>query len=364
MGRQPNVRLGYLKKVMGIQSKSYNQENMIQFIENEINELNDSTIDVVIDDDNIYVTKGNADTYPCAVSHMDTVHMIIDGYKVYHHKDALFSINTETYGRTGIGGDDKVGIFICLELLSKFDDIKIAFFRDEEVGCVGSGASNMDFFDDVSFILQADRKGYADFVSKIHGDSLYSNEFSLAIKDTLDTYGKKEVTNGGLTDVYKLKSRGLGVCVANVSCGYYLPHTSNEYIIISEVFATSDLFSDLITTLYNNGSKWEHVIKKPVVKQTTTYFKRSTHHSDTKLNWWEGEENQTKHEATCGKCKGDITDFYDKTEDGYYCPVCNEYRYLPDTQHTINSDIPDNSIIHDTIINYYKKRKRNKKRRL
>ena len=55
--------------------------------------------------------------------------------------------------------------------------IKLAFFVDEEIGCVGSSNANMKFFDDVSFVLQADRQGYEDVAVDIYGIEMFGGEF-------------------------------------------------------------------------------------------------------------------------------------------------------------------------------------------
>lgn len=47
-------------------------------------------------------------------------------------------------------------------------------------------------------------------------------------------YGYKPA-GGGTTDVYMLKRRGLPVSCANISCGYYEPHTDREYTILEDL---------------------------------------------------------------------------------------------------------------------------------
>ena len=60
-------------------------------------------------DGNIYVTKGEADLYPCIVSHTDTVHRIKKQLNVIEHNGVLFAVDAD-HEQTGIGGDDKVGV--------------------------------------------------------------------------------------------------------------------------------------------------------------------------------------------------------------------------------------------------------------
>jgi hypothetical protein len=146
---------------------------------------------------------------------------------------------------TGCGGDDKVGIAICLQSLLDFDNIKVAFFRDEEVGCIGSYDANLDFFSDCRFVLQCDRRGNGDFINQIYGAPLQSKAFKKDVGGILKRYGYKP-TDGMLTDVYALKQLGLKVSVANISCGYYNPHEDDEVVVFEDVYNCYALVSDII----------------------------------------------------------------------------------------------------------------------
>ena len=57
---------------------------------------------------------------------------------------------------TGIGGDDKAGVFACLSLLEGLDDLKVAFFVSEEIGCKGSLNADPEFFKNVGYAIQFD----------------------------------------------------------------------------------------------------------------------------------------------------------------------------------------------------------------
>lgn len=90
----------------------------------------------------------------------------------------------------------------------------------------------MKFFDDCRFVLQCDRKGNSDFISDIYGNSLCSSQF---IKDaSLGEHGYKE-ERGMQTDVQTLRQRGLEISCANISCGYYYPHTPHEMTNIADL---------------------------------------------------------------------------------------------------------------------------------
>lgn len=380
MAKTKKQRLSHLKQVLMIQTKSRGQERMVEFIKNQIEELDDRTITMYEDEGNIYITKGKAKTYPCVVAHMDTVHSIVENFHIYEHGDALFSFDHDTYSQVGIGGDDKVGIFCCLESLERFDTIKIAFFKDEEIGCVGSRSADMDFFKNVSFVLQADRKGYKDFVRKIAGNLLYSDDFAEIINPVLEKYNKEECMLGGSTDVGALHTKGIGVCVANSSCGYYNPHRDGEYVIISEVFKTSDLFRDIILEAYEDGKTWVMPKYSPPVRHlphnTNRNFASAGRSYPSQLDWWRRDfdnedvfhfleelqgNSRVDMDVICPECKTKITDMYDDTEDGYYCVDCNGYRYLPNSKWGLKEDTPSSNMISNMISD--RRRNRNKRRR-
>lgn len=85
---------------------------------------------------NLYIVKGKSDLYPCYVAHTDTVHPIIkdmDRLDIIEHKGVLIALDDD-FQQTGIGGDDKVGIYMALRMLKRLPVCKVAFFHSEEVG--------------------------------------------------------------------------------------------------------------------------------------------------------------------------------------------------------------------------------------
>lgn len=179
---------------------------------------------------NLYVTKGESDTYPCLASHIDQVsccHHSGD-FRVVETEDILFGYSPAMKRFENLGADDKNGIFVCLECLKKFDTLKAVFFREEETGCRGSWAAYMPFFDNVRFVIQPDRKGNSDLVTAISFTRLCSEQFIEAVEP--GKWGYHE-TEGLVTDVLALKENGLDVSCVNVSCGYYNAHTDEEITV-------------------------------------------------------------------------------------------------------------------------------------
>ena len=183
---------------------------------------------------NIYAVKGNRESYPCVVAHMDEVHRRKTGtYAAHLVADSMIvGYDHKRKRMTGIGADDKNGIWICLKCLEDCKTVKCAFFVQEEVGCIGSGHADMSFFSDCRFVIQCDRKGNGDMVTQINGMKLCSNDFISAID--FRRYGYKPA-QGLATDVAALKRNGLEVSCVNLSCGYYEPHTDNEYTVLADL---------------------------------------------------------------------------------------------------------------------------------
>ena len=154
----------FLKKVLSIPTKSFKEDLMIEFL---VEYLTEKKHNFKVDDfGNVYVTKGVLDegeSYPCIVAHTDTVHKIdtinIREEQLYDSKRNL-SLSLKAYNDlgepTGIGGDDKCGVFACLQLLEVFDKIKVALFVSEEVGCLGSKEADIEFFSNVGYAIQFD----------------------------------------------------------------------------------------------------------------------------------------------------------------------------------------------------------------
>ena len=183
---------------------------------------------------NIYVRKGESTSYPTVVSHIDQVQKIHSrDFQAVETSGAILGFSRSNMRLEGLGADDKNGIWICLKCLQKYPALKCVFFVGEEIGCVGSEGAMMSFFDDSRFVIQCDRKGGHDLIWNIGGwTELCSPEFLEAIG--YEKYGyKKEI--GMMTDVETLKNRGLKVSAVNMSCGYYRPHSDEEFTIISEL---------------------------------------------------------------------------------------------------------------------------------
>lgn len=201
-------------------------------------------------DKNIYIVKGESETYPCVVAHLDQVQTKHSkDFKVFESDGILFGYSAQNKRQEGLGADDKNGIWVALKCLERFDNIKVAFFHSEEIGTVGSDNADMNFFKDVRFVLEADRRNGGDLITNI-GGMIASNEFINDIMPYAEARGYKETT-GLLTDVETLSDNGLGVSAINMSCGYYNPHTDEECTDVSELENCLAFAMDIIENCTN-----------------------------------------------------------------------------------------------------------------
>ena len=181
-----------------------------------------------------------------------------------------------------------------------FDNIKAVFFRFEEGGCIGSNKAEMDFFKDSNFILQCDRKGNDDFVTKINSTKLASEEFESAIADTIKKYNYKK-ESGLTTDVWALKKKGVSCSCANMSCGYYSPHSDRESISIKDVDNCQNMVWSIFTQF--GDTRFEHkyepieYIPYGTYGQRSRFSYRSEKNFFTKEIQFEIEELETEPES-------------------------------------------------------------------
>ena len=220
-----------LKQLYKIHSKSGEEKVMTNFVAKCCVNIG---AEVKIDaEGNLYAKKGESETYPCVVAHLDQVQNSHSAdFRALVIGDVVFGFSESSRSQEGLGADDKNGIWVALRCLRDFDAIKVAFFVGEEVGCVGSGKADMSFFDDCRFVLQCDRRGSSDLITSVCSTELCSSEFLEAVG--MSNFGYKK-SSGLLTDVYTLKTKGLAVSCCNISCGYYQAHTDSEVTVISEL---------------------------------------------------------------------------------------------------------------------------------
>jgi len=266
--------LKHLKEVLSIPTKTWKEELMIQYL---VDYCLDKGLQCETDDNgSVYVTKGNADMFPCVVAHIDTVHepveMVVNEETLPNAqgelKLSLKAYEKETGIPTGIGGDDKAGVFICLKMLEQFDNIKAFFPVAEETGCHGSSEADEDFFKDVGYAIQFDSTENDTMSLTLMGVKLFEedSEFFTSVKDIILEHGLKNWHNHPYTDTMRLKEKFDFSCL-NFAAGYYNYHTAEEYVVVEDVQNTCNMAVKVIEKLGEN--KYTYIHKKELIKEYT-----------------------------------------------------------------------------------------------
>ncbi len=253
-----------LKEVLSIPTVTYNEEYMIEFLKKWLTE---NDIEYSVDEHgNVYATKQESQSvptdfyFPCVISHTDTVHSL-DTINIREEmlpnaqnelKIALKAYNN--FGKpTGIGGDDKCGVFACLKLLKELPYLKAAFFVSEETGCHGSKNADLSFFSNVGYAIQFDAPENWMITEKCFGQILFDrdSEFFTHIDEILTEHMNpkdKQYMVHPYTDVYALRTKFDFSCI-NFSIGYYNYHSPNEYVVIDDVFNGIEIGKKMIKSL-------------------------------------------------------------------------------------------------------------------
>lgn len=263
------INLDLLKKLLSIQAPSSKEYNMQMFIINWIYK-NVPTAELSVDDKgNIFVVKKTSEctVFPSFAAHMDEVNSFQSDRLILEAGNFLFGINRKTGESAGCPGDDRCGCYVCLEMLRLLDNVKVAFFVEEEIGCKGSNACDLTFFADSAFILQVDRRNAVDFITHTNGTSVSNKEFQDAVEPFIKPYGLSFAT-GTATDIGALVNRGVGCCCANIGSGYYDAHSLKEKVCFTELENIMNMCYN-ISTSEMGGKRWDFTKPAPV---TTTYW--------------------------------------------------------------------------------------------
>ena len=247
------MRLDLLKTLLAIPSRPYKEERMIEFIEQHVSSADTTrAVEMTVDEfDNIFTVKGHGSFPPCVAAHLDCVNDCED-VTIVEDDGAVLGYNSQGK-RVGVGADDKAGLFICLELLHRFDDLAVILFAAHEVGCKGAyGAlcSRQDFIEGVSYVLEFDAPSRNVASYTCGGERLFDNqgEFIKTAWPVLSKWGVNQWGHHPKTDVAALRSCCNVACL-NLPAGYYNWHRDDDYIRLSDVANSIEMATELIKTL-------------------------------------------------------------------------------------------------------------------
>lgn len=181
------------------------------------------------------------------VAHMDTVHRELP-------KNIWFSMDLDKItANEGIGGDDRCGIYIIMEIL-KNTNLRphILFAEDEEIGGIGSRKFTTRYRSDnldLDYIIEIDRKG--------KDDSVFYDLDNEEFEDYVNSFGFS-TSWGSYTDICELCPH-FKVAGVNLSSGYYNQHFKDEYVVFNQMIDTKNKVINMLKDYENTNyrKKWE-----------------------------------------------------------------------------------------------------------
>lgn len=264
------MELEFLKEVLSVPTVYGHETKMVEYI---IGWGIKNHIPVILDSfGNVYLKKGKVaegEHYPCVMAHMDTVHhsnkpLIKDNLRlnIIESKDAkglkLSALNPIDDSTIGIGGDDKAGVAICLDIIKNTDVIFGAFFLSEEIGCVGAFNADENIFKEVAYAIEFDAP-FDDWLTySSNRTQLFTKEFFKEVDSILLKYGISNIRDcDPYTDAYAIKKK-FDINCMNFFAGYYLWHTPQEYVIYEDVVKAYEMGMELIKKLGNTKHVFEY----------------------------------------------------------------------------------------------------------
>lgn len=252
---------------------------------------------------NLYAVKGQSSLYPCVVAHTDINQDYKKHLKVERNEKFVYGMDMETGQQCGVGFDDKNGCLFALMMLERIDKIKVAFFKDEEIGAVGSKQANASFFHDCSMIFQMDRNSYKglELITQTNGAKICSQEFVDAAEPLMKKYHVNEGT-GSFTDVGEIvKLAGVNCIGCNIGAGYFDEHSDQEITSIQALENSINFGYECLTTL--GKTKWTHKAfstsygygsTATTTSTTTTYYDRYHDEYDADIAGWNSTFDKPK----------------------------------------------------------------------
>lgn len=206
--------------------------------------------DVVTGDGYVYA-KGEIPVLLTA--HMDTVH---------EHKVVDFYEDLDTKGNhvlaspQGIGGDDRCGIYMILQIITNNYRPSILFCEDEEIGGVGSDkVCQTDIITELSelkYMIELDRAN--------SNDAVFYDCENFEFSDYITSVTGYKESWGSFSDISFL-APSAGIAAVNLSCGYYNAHTLGEKVCVEEMLNTIEKVELLLNDI-ENCSQFEYIARR------------------------------------------------------------------------------------------------------
>lgn len=215
---------------------------------------------------------------------------------------------------TGLGADDKNGIWIIFHMLTQNPDLNFIFSVEEE--CMGFKLDEL-LLENKKFLttkvlygLVFDRKGWGDIIGT--QNSYCTEEMEKAVAGVGGKFGYSPAS-GVYSDADRLN---LYMSCVNLSCGYFGAHTEDEYTLLPALFNAAEFGLALVDKL---TVRFEKPVPKPARTFGYNFYTRGA-----------GNRSRTSVFEELGLTKPKTTPLLDnddawtdhETDDMYVCPSC------------------------------------------
>ncbi|AYP68168.1 peptidase T [Bacillus phage vB_BcoS-136] len=248
-----------LIELLGIHATSGNEKPVRDYLLPILKELTDK---VVVDDyGNLLAEKkvgtGMGSTVLLS-AHMDTVRGVLKD-RVLIEKDGII-----TSSKGVLGADDRSGIAIILQVLRSLENIKgfngtikVAFSREEEIGCKGAEEIDVDWYKGTDLAIVCDRRGSRDIVVGC-GMAFCSDSVGFFMEEVSRMADMNWIaTEGGISDAMTFATNGINS--VNLSVGYREEHTDKEFVVLSDMRNTVRLILQTLAVINDFAHSFEDV---------------------------------------------------------------------------------------------------------
>jgi hypothetical protein len=252
------------------------------------------------------------------VAHMDTV------FK--YPADEVFYDRSKNviWSPSGLGADDRAGIFSIIQIIRRGLKPHIIFTTDEEKGCLGADklARIKCPFNDLRYIIQLDRRGA--------NDCVFYDCDNPDFVDYVESFGFVEAI-GTFTDICSI-CPSWKVAGVNLSVGYRDEHSISEVLFVGQMLDTIEKVCrmlqandiprfEYIPMVYRAKNAWYRFIKQTVddnVDEKHCYKCHKEFLPEELIPVW--MKDGTRH-YLCIDCMAGIADWCNCCGEAYELPV-------------------------------------------
>lgn len=250
------------------------------------------------------------------VAHADTVFRSPPKEIFYDRQEQV------VWSPTGMGADDRAGIFSIMKLVRSNYRPHIIITTGEESGCIGAyklSTQMRQFPAPLKFLIELDRRGFE--------DAVFYDCDNKEFESYITNFGFK-TKFGTFSDITVL-APSWGVSAVNLSIGYEDEHSSSERLYVDDMMETIAKVQNILDSAQEDSvpvypyiaapSTWN----MPTTDATSCTFCNSPTDSESLLpiTWQSG--NTSYELAICVNCYADHCNnivWCDKCGKGYYMP--------------------------------------------